>query len=42
MLFLADFLISGNIHHFLVKEFHNIHIVTPSEFMNLITQLIIK
>ena len=38
----ADFFITGNIHHFPVKEFHNTHIVTPSEFMNLITQFIIK
>ncbi len=38
----ADFLIAGNIHHFPVKEFHHTHIVTPSEFLNFMTKLIIK
>jgi len=42
MLFLVDFFISGNIRHFLAKEFHNIHIVTPNEFINLTAKLIIK
>ena len=38
----ADFLITGNIHHFPVKNFHNTLIVTPSEFMAFITKLLIK
>ena len=38
----ADFLITGNIHHFPVKEFHHTHIVTPSEFLNLMIQIMIK
>ncbi|MBM4278040.1 MAG: putative toxin-antitoxin system toxin component, PIN family [Deltaproteobacteria bacterium] len=38
----ADFIVTGNIHHFPVKEFHNTYIVTPSEFLNLMIQLIIK
>ncbi len=38
----ADFLITGNIHHFPVKEFHHTQIVTPSEFLNLMIQSMIK
>jgi len=35
----ADFLITGNIHHFPVKQFHQTRIVSPVEFLNLITKL---
>jgi len=38
----ADFLITGNISHFPVKEFHQTHIVTPSEFLKLMIQFMIK
>jgi putative PIN family toxin of toxin-antitoxin system len=38
----ADFLITGNVHHFPVKNFHSTLIVTPSEFMALITKLVVK
>jgi putative PIN family toxin of toxin-antitoxin system len=31
----ADFLITGNIHHFPFKRFHEIRIVSPSEFLEL-------
>jgi putative PIN family toxin of toxin-antitoxin system len=35
----ADFLITGNIHHFPVKQFHQTRIVSPGEFLDLITKL---
>lgn len=38
----ADFLISGNIHHFPAKQFHHTHIVTPVEFLSFVTKLIGK
>lgn len=38
----ADFLITGNISHFPVKEFHQTRIVTPGEFLNLMIQFMIK
>jgi uncharacterized protein len=36
----ADFLITGNIHDFPGKYFHNTLIVAPSEFLDLITKII--
>ena len=30
----ADFLITGNTHHFKMKEYQNIKIVTPEEYIN--------
>ena len=38
----ADFFITGNIHHFPVKNFDNTLIVSPNEFMDLITKLLVK
>ena len=38
----ADFLITGNIHHFPAKNFHNTLIVTPREFVDHITKLLVK
>ncbi len=35
----ADFLITGNIHHFPVEQFHQIRIVSPVEFLDIITKL---
>lgn len=34
----ADFLITGNIQHFPIKKFHHTLIVTPSEFLELVTR----
>jgi putative PIN family toxin of toxin-antitoxin system len=36
----ADFLITGNIHHFPEKKFHNTSIVTPGEFVSHAVKLI--
>lgn len=36
----ADFLITGNIMHFPFKKFHNTYIITPKEFLILITKVI--
>jgi putative PIN family toxin of toxin-antitoxin system len=38
----ADFLITGNIHHFSFKKVGKTHILTPGEFINTIAKLIIK
>ena len=35
----ADFLITGNIRHFPVEQFHQIRIVSPVEFLDIITKL---
>jgi len=36
----ADFLITGNIHHFPDKKFHHTSIVTPGEFVSYAAKLI--
>lgn len=38
----ADFLITGNIKHFLFRKFHRTHIVTPREFIDLFLKFLAK
>jgi putative PIN family toxin of toxin-antitoxin system len=38
----ADFVITGNIKHFPSKKFHDTRIVTPSQFLEIVTKILFK
>ena len=38
----ADFVITGNIKHFSSKKFHNIRIVKPSQFLEIVAETLFK